>query len=60
MNNFLTIEWNENEHNALMLCLKCEESFNVDPCGEDNLVWCAKKTVLVPQCPNCGINDIDV
>lgn len=57
--NFLVIEIQENS--IIMLCCKCEGSFNIDPCSEDdkNLVWCDKKDVLVPQCPHCHITDAE-
>ena len=55
--NFLTVEWQDNI--AAMLCIKCEEPFSLDPCKDDNLVFCNKKNVLVPQCPHCGANDVE-
>lgn len=55
--NFLAVEWQDNI--AIMLCIKCEEPFNLDPCSEENLVWCNRKQVLVPQCPHCGTNDME-
>lgn len=56
--NFVLADW-QGDHTAVMLCIKCEQPFNVDPCGEENLVWCQKKKVLVPQCPHCGTNDVE-
>lgn len=54
---FVTADWQDDT--AVMLCIKCEEPFNIDPRQEDNLVFCPRKRIFVPQCPHCGANDVE-
>lgn len=54
---FVVGDWQENI--AVMLCIKCEQPFNIDPCEDANLVFCSKKKVMVPQCPHCGASDVE-
>jgi hypothetical protein len=56
--NFIAADWKDDTI-AVMLCIKCEESFEIDPCKEENIVWCSQKKVFVPQCPHCGTNDVE-
>lgn len=55
--NFIIADWKDDTI-AVMLCLKCEEPFDLDPCKEEHVIWCSHKKVFVPQCPHCGVNDI--
>ena len=54
---FVVGDWQDNV--AIMLCIKCEQPFNLDPCEDANLVFCPKKKVMVPQCPHCGASDVE-
>ncbi len=56
--NFIAADWKDDAV-AVMLCMKCEESFDIDPCKDENIVWCPQKKVFVPQCPHCGANDLE-
>ena len=58
LENFVTADWHGDM--PIMLCVKCEKPFNIDPCKEGNIILCDKKKVFVPKCPHCGADDLEV